>query len=299
MDKRKNLVYLTVYGKKDYLKLFNLLFVSLVLTKSNRNQFTLLIMTAPSFKNEIFKIVSAIKTGNEILVWANVEKPEIFDAAFARYQIFSFSDIHEYEKILYLDTDILINGSLSEIFANKLSDGKIYCLPEGDLARDSEDFYGRSLFIESGYKHCLSEAGFTSGVILFKNNQAVKKIFEEVLALGYGHRETGRTFYCFDQPYLNLLATSRELIDLKLLVKYMINNPVSVTDGFLINHFPGGPGNFGSKFSKMSKFLLDIIRCRTPVHLRASVFHRLFSNRASIQYQNHSTRGSHSRRGTS
>lgn len=277
MSKRKNLVYFTVYGKKDYIKLFNLLFISLVLAKSGRNQFTLLIMTAPSFKKEIYETVSAIKTINEILIWANDEKPEIFDAAFARYQVFAFSQIHEYEKILYLDTDILINGPLSDVFDNELLDGKMYCLPEGELEQDSVDFYGRSLFIELGYEHCLSKAGFTSGVILFKNNQTVKNIFEEVLALGYRDKEAGRIFYCFDQPYLNLLATSRELIDLKLLPKYMVNNPVSLRDGYLINHFPGGPGNFGSKFSKMSKCLLEIMRYRMPVHLRRPVFRRLFS----------------------
>jgi len=274
---KKNLVYVAVYGKKDYVKLFNLLFASFVISKTDRSGFSLLVMTAPSLKEEILRSISSIDFGVELLVWANEEKPGTFEAAFARYHIFALQQTDQFEKILYLDTDVLINGTLSEIFHNDLSDGTIYCLPESELLSDNADYYGRSLFIEQGLERFLSERGFTSGAILFKNGPVVRHMFAEVLRLGSESRKAGRVFSCFDQPFLNLLATSKNLINLELLPKYMVNNPVNVTGGFLINHFPGGPGNFGSKFSKMSKFLLGMIRQRLPEYLWSIVRDGLFS----------------------
>ena len=276
MDK-KNLVYVAVYGNKDYVKLFNLLFASLILSKTDRSGFSLLVMTAPSLKDDIIKTIASIDLGVELLVWANEEKPETFEAAFARYHIFAFQQIDQFERILYLDTDVLINGALSEIFHNNLSDGTIYCLPEGELISDDKDYYGRSLFIEQGLEQCLIERGFTSGAILFKNSPVVRSTFQEVLKLGSENRKNGLVFSSFGQPFLNLLATSRNLINLELLPNYMVNNPVNATGSFTINHFPGGPGNFGSKFSKMSKFFLGMIRQRLPEHLWSIVREGLFS----------------------
>jgi hypothetical protein len=234
-------------------------------------------MTAPSLKDDIVKTISSIDLGVELLVWADEEKPDIFEAAFARYHIFAFQQLDQFEMILYLDTDVLINGALSEIFHNNLADGTIYCLPEGELISDDEDYYGRSLFIEQGLEQYLTERGFTSGAILFKNSPVVRSMFEEVLKLGSENKKDGWVFSCFDQPFLNLLATSRNLINLELLPKYMVNNPENVAGGFAINHFPGGPGKFGSKFSKMSKFFLGMIRQRLPEHLWSIVLEGLFS----------------------
>ncbi len=275
---KKNLLYVAVYGNKDYVKLFNLLFSSLVLSKNDSSDFSLLVMTAPSLKDDILRTISSMNSGVELLVWASEEKPDKFGAAFARYHIFELEQIDQFEKILYLDTDVLINGALSDVFHNDLSEGTIYCLPEADeLLGDLNDYYGKSLFIEQGLERCLIERGFTSGAILFKNGLVVRHLFAEVLKIGSESRKNGRVFSCLDQPFLNLLATSKSLINLDLLPKYMVNNPVNVTGGFVINHFPGGVGNFGSKFSKMSKFFLGMIRQRLPVHLWSIFLERLSS----------------------
>jgi hypothetical protein len=274
---KKNLVYLAVFGKKDYVKLFNLLFASLFLSNTDLSGFSLLVMTAPSLKDDIVNTLSSIDLGVELLVWADQEKPDTFEAAFARYQIFEIQQINQFESILYLDTDVLINDVLSDIFKSCLSESAIYCLPEGELASDDEDFYGRSLFIQQGYKQCLTKRGFSSGAILFKNSSIVRNMFEEVLKLGFENKKNGLIFSCFDQPFLNFLATSRDFINLDILPKYMVNNPANVAGGFAINHFPGGPGNFGSKFSKMSKFFLGMIRQRLPEHNWPFVIDGLFS----------------------
>lgn len=234
-----------------------------------------LVMTQPSMRVDLNNTVHAF--GGNVHIWSVEEKPDIFDAAFARYSIFKFHDIDQYENIFYLDTDVLINGTLAQIFQREIPNGAICCLAEGSLQDDCFDCYGRSLFIEHGYQEHLSQPGFTSGAILFKNSSRIREIFESVLDLGIAAKVSGRIFPCFDQPFLNLLAITRESVNLDLLGTLMINNPKGEEGNFIINHFPGGPGNFCSKFSKMSRYLLVMIRRRLSDQVFSIVLDELFS----------------------
>jgi lipopolysaccharide biosynthesis glycosyltransferase len=259
-SRKKNLVFLAVYCQSDYLKLFNLFFVSLFRSEPKREDFALLVMTSPSFSEKLLKIVKVIDSEIDVHIWVTEEKTDIFSAAFARYKIFEFERINEFQKILYLDTDVLLNGSLKKLFDCELVEDCIYCLPEGGLA-DESDFYGRSLLVEAGLApdHLFGD-GFTSGVLLFANSISVRNIFHAVIHLGYTDRARGRTFVCLDQPYLNFICTLHKAADFRLMPRYMVNNPTSYQAEIVINHFPGGPGHFTSKFSKMSRYLMEILR---------------------------------------
>lgn len=284
MQPNKNLLYVTVYGKIEYIKLFNLFFMSLALHYDGMRGTTLLIMTSVSFEESIRKTISSFSPEIEILIWSTEEKPTVREAALARYQIFEFEKIEQFERVLYLDTDVLINGSLSEVFSEALEDGKIHCLAEGSLG-DPREFYGRTLFQEAGLEQLLEKKGFTSGAIIFKKQKSISELFHEVCRFHKTETDKGRILPCVDQPFLNFIATSSDRIDLKILGKYMRNNPTSAAERVCINHFPGRVGNFDSKFSKMSKFFLEIVRCRLPTHLWRILCNRIFlSNSDNGEY---------------
>jgi lipopolysaccharide biosynthesis glycosyltransferase len=54
----------------------------------------------------------------------------LFDAGCTRLNIFKYENIEKYKKILYLDTDILLNSNVNVLFDIDLSPEKLYALQE-------------------------------------------------------------------------------------------------------------------------------------------------------------------------
>lgn len=257
---KKNLVYVTLHGRDDYAQLFDLFFASLLFRTRRTDAFTLLINTSSRFRD---RVEYTRKFGLDVDLWITSDRQSVFDAAFARYSIFEFPDLGRYDKILYLDTDILLNGDLNTLFERDLSRAAVHCLQEGFVSSPTE-YYGRSLFVESNRHDLLGRPGVTSGAMLFSNSPGVESLFRRVFADGYADRLKGRTFLCLDQPYLNYHATVESLVDCGLMAEVMENNPARPGHGRLLCHFPGGPGNYESKIQKISTFFLGMARRSVP-----------------------------------
>jgi lipopolysaccharide biosynthesis glycosyltransferase len=219
---KKNLIYLCIFGKPEYVKLFNLFTVSLVLSKSKN--FSLLVITSKSLEKQIEPILNVLKATLDIHVMLTEEKNSIFSACLARYEIFEFQKIDEFDKILYLDTDILVAKGLDDLFHEEWDQATIHCLPEGKL-EDDRDFYGKTLFKEADYLIPDAGIGYSSGVILFRTSEYVKKLFKRIIELAIKDQNNGREFSCYDQPYLNFLASMDQSIHGARIKKYMVNNP--------------------------------------------------------------------------
>ena len=58
----------------------------------------------------------------------------------------------------------------------------------------------------------------------------------------------------YEQPFIVYNAISQNKYDNQLLKEYAENNPLIVDPKKIIYHFPGGPGNYKSKYEKMSSF---------------------------------------------
>ncbi|MFM9195310.1 MAG: glycosyltransferase [Planctomycetia bacterium] len=257
---KKNLVYVTLHGRDDYAQLFDLFFASLLFNTKSTDDFTLLVDTSSRF---IDRVEYVRHFGLDVDLWVTADRQSVFDAAFARYSIFEFPDLSRYDKVLYLDVDILLNGNLNTLFQQDLSEEAVYCLQEGPLSSPTE-YYGRSLFIESNRHDLLGQPGVTSGAMLFRNSKRVESLFRKVLADGYADRQRGRTFLCLDQPYLNYNATVAGLVHCGLMEQVMENNPARFADGKLVCHFPGGPGNYESKIQKIAAYFLGMVRHSVP-----------------------------------
>lgn len=254
--RKKNLVYVTVHGKEDYADLFNLFFTSLLLHTKQAWNFTFLIQTSQKFlkKIEYLKYFPL-----DIQIWLVADKTAIFDATTARYEIFNFVGIERYQKILYLDIDILIGDHLNILFDQPLLADKLYCLPEG-LVSSPQDYYGKSIFELHNRQDLTSEFGFSSGVLLFKNTKRVQQLFNDVRthsALDYFQKKSN---HFYDQPYLNFYAITRGMQELELMQTFLKNNPASCESGFCIYHFSGIPGSFDTKIKKMSAFLMLLFK---------------------------------------
>jgi lipopolysaccharide biosynthesis glycosyltransferase len=134
-----NIIYICVFHQHGYIDLLKLLIVSLSI-KSNINKQTTDILIITSLKFQLL-IQEAIKDYNMILHYYILDLHTLMEAACARLNIFEYENINLYDKILYLDTDILINSDINILLNLELLTDKIYVLEEGNIGHP---YYSKS-----------------------------------------------------------------------------------------------------------------------------------------------------------
>ena len=245
-----NLIYICVFYKESYIRLLELLINSIYL-KSNIDPSTtdILLLTSPNFQPIIKKILDKFKLPIHYYI---LQLNTLFEAGCARLNIFKYENIDKYNKILYLDTDILINNDINNILNIKISDNKIYALEEGRLSVDN--YYGSKFFDFSKISSDLP--AFTTGILFFKNSNVIKDLFKTVdlHILDYIYKKKNAIPICLDQPFIVYNAITQKKYDNQLMKQFVENNPRIVSKEKIIYHFPGHPGCYNSKIEKMMAF---------------------------------------------
>ena len=242
-----NYIFICVFNKQSYIDLLYLLLESIyIYGKININN-KILIYTSTPFMN---KIKQSHLFSNYIIFEINDSYTCIDSACKSRLDVFELESVSKCDKVLYLDTDIIIKGNINKLFDN-CSDDLIYVLEEGDIT-DSNDYYGKSLFMDEVNTY-EDKTAFSSGIILFNNCDKVKELFikiKEHICI------SSHTFY--DQPYFVYNAFKYNLYNNKLLKEYAVSNDANIHSNKIIHHFCGGPGISTHKIVNMSIFLYNI-----------------------------------------
>jgi len=248
-----NLIYACVFHNENYIELLKILMLSVFIKGViDKNTTKVLIVTSPSFKE---KIVKALEEYDLPLAYFLLDLTTLFESGCARLNIFQYEDIDRYSKILYLDTDILINGDLNILLNKELSDDKIYALEEGQIGVESwSDFWGSQFFDFT--KVDRRQTAFTSGILYFKNSDTIRGLFDTIKAHinDYVYVKKNEPPYCMDQPFIVYNAIMEKKFDNQMMKTYAENNPTQVSAEKIIYHFPGGPGWYDSKIVKMTTF---------------------------------------------
>jgi lipopolysaccharide biosynthesis glycosyltransferase len=87
----------------------------------------------------------------------------------------------QYEKVLYLDTDILVIKDIQPIFKIAQAD-VLYALEEGTVGPEMHgwDYWG-TLFQEDGtLEKYHKKTAFNSGVLLFRNCETIRLLFLQI-----------------------------------------------------------------------------------------------------------------------
>jgi hypothetical protein len=256
----KNLVYCCVFYNKDYFKLLDLLLKSLRMY-SFEESFDFLVITQKQFEPLVKEIGRNLGIDLKIFF---LDFSTIFQAACARLFIFDYPEIQRYEKLLYIDTDILIKASLEPIFL--LLDGAkdvLYGIESGTI--ESQNF-GAQFFNFNLVDKSLT--GLNSGTLLFLNSIQMKSLFQRIrghldLFTQAGHQPP----YCMDQPFINFHAIKDKLYDNQLLNPYVSlfenNDTVDNYTTSSICHFSFPIGNFGHKYNRMCEFFHRTLHRKT------------------------------------
>ena len=110
----KNLVYISCSLSDKYFNMLEILLESLVtLSKVNFTTTDVLIMTDNILHQKIVDLCNKLKIPVKFMV---SDIKSTLDAAAYRLNIFNYSEIDKYSKLLYLDCDIVIVNDINTIF---------------------------------------------------------------------------------------------------------------------------------------------------------------------------------------
>jgi len=251
----KNLVYCCVFYNKDYFKLLNLLLTSLKFFSSTHN-FDLLVLTNENMIECVQELAGRLKMN---LLIKTFNFTTIFQAACSRLFIFYYENINSYDKILYLDTDIIIKKDLKKIFDINIDD-KLYGIESGTINSPS---FGNQFFDFGKIDKSLK--GINSGTLLFKNCSIIKELFIKIRNhIDEFTKSCQQIPYCMDQPFINYHAISLGLYNNSILNEYVSlyedNEVVTNYETSIVCHFSFPIGNFEHKNERMKKFMFEILK---------------------------------------
>ena len=243
-----NCIYICVFAQQSYVDMFFLLLKSIFSYGNLDSNTVLLVYTSTPFMNIIKQ--SHLFNDEKIKFEINDDYNNIDKACKARLDLFDLPSISQYEKILYLDTDILVKDDINKVFHVCTKD-ILYVLKEGTITRE---YWGGPLFGNevNDYEDITA---FTSGILLFNNCKTIKDLFSKIKE---DIVKRPRFFSCYDQPYIVYNAFKYNLYNNKLLIPLVVNNDPNIHSDKVIHHFPGGPGNYGHKMKKMMDFLVHL-----------------------------------------
>ena len=108
----RTIIYSCVFFNKKYINLVNLLLKSYKLFGNASDDIDYLVICNPNFQKKIQAIFDNLNISGKI--WC-IDLKTSFEGCYSRLKIFDYTNINLYNKILYLDTDIIISNSINEI----------------------------------------------------------------------------------------------------------------------------------------------------------------------------------------
>jgi predicted O-methyltransferase YrrM/enamine deaminase RidA (YjgF/YER057c/UK114 family) len=246
-----NCIFVCVFNQEKYVDMFFLLLESIFIYGDLDYNTNILVYTSTHFMNKIKQ--SHLFNDEKIKFEINDTYNNVDKACKARLDLFNLNSIKNYEKILYLDTDILIKDDIKKVF-DVCKDDILYVFDEEGKIDDDHDYWGKTLF-GNEVNNYDDKSSFTSGILLFNNCETIKdlfnKIIDDIIKRPY-------EFSCYDQPYIVYNAFKYNLYNNKILKSFVVNNDTNIHSDKVIHHFPGQPGYYFDKIVKMTIFLNSI-----------------------------------------
>lgn len=245
-----NCIFICIFNQVKYVDMVYLLLESIFIYGNLDENTNIIVYTSTPFMKLIKQ--NYLFIDEKMYFEINDTYDNIDKACKARLDVFNLGSITNYNKILYLDTDILIKNEINKVF-DVCKEDVLYVLEEGEID-NSNDYWGKTLFGDEINKYN-DKTAFSSGIILFNNCEKIKTLFckikEDIIKRPY-------KFDCCDQPYIIYNAFKYNLYDIKILKSFAAINDSNIHSNYVIIHFAGGVGVYKHKLVNMTKFLNSI-----------------------------------------
>jgi lipopolysaccharide biosynthesis glycosyltransferase len=250
----KNLVYYTVGGDPDYVSLLKFGMATLR-EQCDMTDTDVMVMCDSAYYDN----VKGIEGIDDIMVVKGENKNHI-ETSMRKTQIFDYSKIHEYDKVLYLDCDIIVlNDILSSMMPEVVDENKLYVLEESRDNKSHTIIYHGFCDYSDQQLQQFKENNifvFNCGQFAFKVTEQMQDNFNNVCKLI--NARMNRKYY-YEQSHMNYYFNTNSLT-IPLLNRYA--KLTSNVDGSIdikkcsILHFAYGNVSFRNKLIKM-KYAYD------------------------------------------
>ena len=248
----RNLIYTCVFSNENYVKLTIELIKSFLKSNPEENGCDFLVYTNQSYRD----LILAEITDTRIKFHINNYYNTMNQSRISKIDIFDYKELHNYEKILYLDTDSLITGDVNQMFSEFQNEKTetMFVLKEGNVLAENE-LWGRTLFMKNAKTE--DRPGIQACVFGFINRDSgnIKKMFLKIKQQFFLDMYQGKLLF-YDQPYLNYNFYESGLckLDTETLAKYCNGGARTYNSQYIIHHFSGCPGNYSIKSELVNDF---------------------------------------------
>lgn len=262
---KKNLIAYSLGVNPTNFDLFKISLESL--DNSNKDIFDVLIITDDEFYQNYFSNYE--RKNIHFLILPRFESVD--QVYFAKLKIFEWEKIEEYENIFFLDSNVIVNQNLNDLFTKCLNPNSLYVpIEDDDFDNHRRIFFGLGNYSEEDVNYFRENKIYTfnSGTMMFKSSDEMKNHFNNILNFISNYQGD----YFTEQSFLNYYFNKLGLVSYDLL-KWMDNLYYIDNENFYqVEDFENKIFNLiGSLFSvetKMNKFVEFYGRLKTPSILR-------------------------------
>ena len=188
-------------------------------------------------------------------------------ARISKVDIFDYTEIANYDKIIYIDADTMFLRNPQPMFESIVND-VVYASGEGNILCEA-NYWGRSLFLKADPNY-VDQEGISVSCLGFKNIPEIKKIFAKIKQAFYLDMYQNKlTFY--DQPFFNMVLITNNMVNKTEFKNYVLSRPAPENATNLVAvHFAGCPGHaqikqdlfaeFKSKYDALPKPVQDSVQ---------------------------------------
>jgi hypothetical protein len=249
VQKKKYLVFFGTFLNEKYLSLLNLALQSLTVF-SDLSQVQVCVLTSPSLVGKVQEIG---KNANVSLQIECRPYTTVFEAACARFDWETIVGVDSYEKILYLDTDMLVLKDISKVFESVDPGTGIAAVEEGEMGMPN---MGGDLFRKEEGSWDIKMPGMNSGILLFRPCAEVREVFKDAREAASASAASPPA--CMDQPFLSWATIRKDRFvrgSLKGIAGLFEKGWPDDFEDLTLCHFSFPIGNADHKMKRMKEFL--------------------------------------------
>ncbi len=244
----KDLVYYTVGFSRAYIRVLKLSIQSL---RVSGWQGDVAVICDASFLSQC---QSEIGTNVQYLTFPDSKTPE--EASINKLRIFELPSIRSYDRIFFLDSDIVVHMNMQTLFDRVTRSGILYVFTENNEHRCHSDIlYGLKDYTEEELASFRANSVyvFNAGCFAFRMTDAMKTHFDAILTMISTH--VGPFFY--EQSFMNAYFNRNGQTDRTLLVTSNYVFPPIEGRPYRNNllHFAGDPGRGDQKYQRMRRYM--------------------------------------------
>jgi lipopolysaccharide biosynthesis glycosyltransferase len=254
----KNLIYYSVYFNNGYVELFELS-LQTIIKHSKLKNIDFLVITDNTTrelieKTDVFKKVRI----NFLITDTPVDGVE---ASMNKCQIYNYEHINNYNKILFLDTDIACIKDINSIFNTPIKSNIIYSARPLSVEYNTHKsiYHGLSFYTDEDIQKLTEQKQlpFNAGQFLFVNSKSMKEHFNNIL--WFMKNWPGE--YFFEQSFMNVYFCKNNAADLAgisenvAVLNTVVDLKYKITQLTCLIHFTAPPLDAYKKLEFIKKYM--------------------------------------------